>query len=71
MEIIIVIAIIIFVLFYNKTIDGKKFITDNEKFFQVLREKDYDFLAYSKYGDDVDIDELFKKRVQNAFLIGI
>ena len=71
MEIIIVIAIIVFVLFYNKTIDGKKFITDNEKFFQILRENDYDFLVYSKYGDDVDVDELFKKRVQNAFLIGI
>ena len=71
MEIIIVIAIILFVLFYNKTIDGKKFITDNEKFFQVLRESDYDFLVYSRYGDDVDVDELFKKRVQNAFLIGI
>lgn len=71
MEIIIVIAIILFVLFYNKTIDGKKFIADNEKFFQILRESDYDFLVYSKYGDDVDVDELFKKRIQNAFLIGI
>ena len=71
MEIIIAIAIIVFVLFYNKTIDGKKFVTDNEKFFQILRENDYDFLVYSRYGDDVDVDELFKKRVQNAFLIGI
>ncbi len=71
MEIIVVCALIVFVLFYNKTIDGRKFITDNEKFFQVLREEDYDFLVYSKYGDDVDCDELFKKRVQNAFMIGI
>ena len=71
MEIIIVCALIVFVLFYNKTIDGKKFITDNEKFFELLREEDFNFLAYSKYGDDVDVDELFKKRVQNAFLVGI
>ena len=71
MEIIIVCALIVFVLFYNKTIDGKKFLTDNEKFFQLLREEDYDFLVYSKYGDDADPDELYKKRIQNAFLVGI
>ena len=71
MEIIIVCALIVFVLFYNKTIDGKKFLTDNEKFFDLLREEDYEFLCYSKYGDDVDCDELYKKRIQNAFLVGI
>lgn len=71
MEIIIVCALIVFVLFYNKTIDGQKFLTDNEKFFQLLREEDYDFLVYSKYGDDADPDALYKKRIQNAFVIGI
>lgn len=71
MEIIIVCALILFILFYNKTIDGKKFITDNEKFFELLREEDYDFLCYSRFGDDVDCDELFKKRVQNALIIGV
>ena len=71
MEIIIVCALIVFICFYNKTIDGKKFIADNEKFFQLLREKDYDFLVFSKYGDDVDCDELFKKRVMNGLLFGL
>lgn len=71
MAIIVVCGLLVFVCFYNKTIDGKKFIADNEKFFQILREKDYDFLVYSKYGDDVDCDELFKRRVLNALLIGI
>ena len=71
MEIIIVCGLIVFVCFYNKTIDGKKFIADNEKFFQLLREKDYDFLVFSKYGDDVDCDELFKKRVMNGLLFGL
>ena len=65
MEIIIVCGLIVFICFYNKTIDGKKFIADNEKFFQLLREKDYDFLVFSKYGDDADCDELFKKRVNH------
>lgn len=71
MEIIIVCALIVFICFYNKTIDGKKFIADNEKFFQLLRENDYDFLVFSKYGDDVDCDELFKKRVMNGLLFGL
>lgn len=71
MEIIIVCGLIVFICFYNKTIDGKKFIADNEKFFQLLREKDYDFLVFSKYGDDVDCDELFKKRVMNGLLFGL
>ena len=71
MEIIIVCGLIVFICFYNKTIDGKKFIAGNEKFFQLLREKDYDFLVFSKYGDDVDCDELFKKRVMNGLLFGL
>ena len=70
MEIIIVCAILIFVLLYNKTIDGKKFMADNSKYFNLLREKDYDFYVYSKYGEDVDPDALFKKRIQNSVLIG-
>ena len=28
-------------------------------------------LKYSKYGDDADPDSLYKKRIQNAFVIGI
>ncbi len=70
MDIIIVCAILIFILFYNKTIDGKKFLVDNEKYFQVLREEDYDFLLYAKYGDDVEPDLLFRKRVTTALFFG-
>lgn len=70
MAIIIVCSILIFVLFYNKTIDSKKFIIDNEKYFQYLREKDYDFLVQLKYGEDVDCDELFKKRIENGAICG-
>ena len=48
MEIIIVCEILIFILFYNKTEDGKKFIADNEKYFELIRESDYDFYVYAK-----------------------
>ncbi len=70
MDIIIVCAILIFILFYNKTIDGKKFLIDNEKYFQALREEDYDFLLYAKYGDDVIPDLLYRKRITNALIAG-
>ena len=63
MEVIIVAVIIIGVLLYNHTIDKDKFIKDNTKYFNILREADYDFLVASKYGDKVDSNVLFQKRI--------
>ena len=68
MEIIIVGAIIIFVLIYNNTIDKDKFIADNQKYLESLKEDDYQFLVYARYGEEVDIDQLFSKRVSYAFI---
>ena len=70
MEILIVSAVIIFVLIYNNTIDKEKFIMDNEKYFQLIREEDYTFLVYAKYGENVDVDILFRKRITYAFITG-
>ena len=70
MDIILVCAILIFILFYNKTIDGKKFLIDNEKYFQALREEDYDFLLYAKYGEEAEPDLLFRKRITTALIFG-
>ncbi len=64
MEIFICGALILGVLLYNKTIDGKKFIKDNEGLFNLLREDDYDFLVAAKYGEKVDPNILFNKRIQ-------
>ena len=66
-EVVIVGAIIIFVLIYNNTIDKNKFIADNERYFDILREEDYNFLVYAKYGEDVDPNILFRKRIYYAF----
>lgn len=63
MEIVIVAVIIVSVLIYNKTIDKDKFIKDNAQYFDLLREDDYNFLVMAKYGDKVDSDVLFQKRV--------
>ncbi len=64
-------AIIIFVLVYNNTIDKNKFIADNEKYFQIIREDDYSFLVAAKYGEEADADQLFRQRVMYAAIAGI
>ena len=68
MEVIIVGAILIGVLLYNRTIDGKKFIKDNEVIFEHLKESDYDFLVAARYGDKVDPVALYNKRIKMAFI---
>ena len=67
MEVILVGAIIIFILIYNNTIDKDKFFADNQKYFEALKEEDYQFLVYAKYGEDVDVDQLYSKRITTAF----
>lgn len=68
MEILIVGAIIIFILIYNNTIDKDKFFADNQKYLEAFKEDDYQFLVYAKYGEDVDLDQLYSKRVTTAFI---
>lgn len=70
MDIIIVCAILIYILFYNKTVDGKKFMADNEKYFEALREEDYNFLVYAKYGEDAEPDILYRKRITTSLIAG-
>ena len=68
MEILIIGAIIIFVLIYNNTIDKDKFFADNQKYLEAFKEDDYQFLVYARYGEDVDVDQLYSKRITSAFI---
>lgn len=68
MEVLIVGAIFLWILFYNNTIDKRKFMIDNEKYFEAFKEDDYDFLVYAKYGEDVDVKTLYSKRVIYAIV---
>lgn len=70
-EIFIVILLIIGVLTYNKTIDFKRFLIDNNNIFKLLKEDNYEFLVFSKYGERVDVDVLFQKRISNAILVAV
>lgn len=62
-------VLIVIVLLVQGKIDGNKFIKDNEKAFKLLKEDDYDFLVAAKYGDGVDPDILFEKRIKNGLLV--
>ena len=68
MEILVVGAIIVFILIYNNTIDKDKFFADNQKYLEAFKEDDYQFLVYARYGEDVDVDQLYSKRVTYAFI---
>ncbi len=67
---IVAVGILILLIFNVRgQISFNKFIEDNEKLFFKLKESDYDFLVAARYGEKVDPNVLFKKRVQNALLI--
>ncbi len=68
MEILIIGVIILFVLDYNQKVNTRKFIKDNEQYFKILKEDNYDFLVKAKYGEEVDPDILFSVRVKNGFI---
>ena len=67
---ILVIGIVSFVvLTVNGYIKPNKFIQDNQDIFLKLKEEDYDFLVRAKYGDGLDSDVLYQKRIKNGLLV--
>ena len=71
-EIFLVGIIVLFIFFYTGKINTGKFVADNKDLFMLLKESDYDFLLYAKYGDRVyDPNQVFMKRVRNGFLVFI
>ncbi len=68
MEFAIVVLIVIFVLTYGGAINTKKLYEDNKALFALLKEKDYDFLVKSKYGGEVDPDQMFEKRIKQLMI---
>ena len=64
LEIIIIGAITFFILIYNGAINTNKFFGENKNVFELLQEKDYEFLLRAKYGERVyDVSQVFRKRV--------
>lgn len=72
MEIFVIGVIILFIFFYIGKINTGKFVADNKDLFMLLKESDYDFLLYAKYGDRVyDPNAVFMKRIRNGCLVTV
>ena len=69
MELAIITLIVVFVLVYRGSVDPTQLYKDNREFINMLKEGDYDFLAQTKYGSDVDVDALFLKRLKTTGLV--
>ena len=64
-----ILAVIIFVImFATGQISFNQLITDNEAFFRKLKEDDWDFYVKARYGNLVNPDILFNKRVRNGVM---
>ena len=68
-EIAVIAVIIFFILTYSGKISIGKLIADNEMYLRKLKESDYDFYVKAKYGDTVNPDLLFNKRIRNALIV--
>lgn len=68
-EILIIGVIIFAILIYNGAISTSKFFGENKGIFELLQEKDYEFLLRAKYGDRVyDVSQVFRKRVFHGLI---
>ncbi len=71
-EILIVGAIAFALFMYNGVISTSKFFGENKNIFELLQEKDYEFLLRAKYGDRVyDVSQVFRKRVFKGLITTI
>ena len=66
-ETIVIIGLILVGLFYTDTVSANKFINTDDGYLLSLKEKDYDFYVAAKYGENVNVNQLFMARVKNAF----
>ena len=65
---IIIAAIVVFIFWYNQVFDANKFFKDARGLFMFLMEDDYKFYATMKYGEKVNIYDMFEKRVRDAII---
>lgn len=67
-EVIIVAVIVFGIMTITGQISINQLISDNQMLFMKLKEKDWDFYVRAKYGNDVNPDILFNKRIKNALI---
>ncbi|MFI3260887.1 MAG: hypothetical protein R3Y13_04155 [bacterium] len=66
------IFIIVVLVFTGMTITGQlsigQLVSDNEAIFRKLKEDDFDFYVYAKYGDKISPNALFNQRVRDGLI---
>lgn len=67
-EILIIGVIFLYIMNYTGKISANRFIADNEVYFRKLKEDDWDFYVKAKYGEGVNADILFNKRIRNGLV---
>ena len=68
-EILLIGVIVFFLLIYTGRISTTKFFGENKGVFELLQEKDYEFLLRAKYGERVyDVSQVFRKRIFNGLI---
>jgi hypothetical protein len=68
MEFILIGIILLLIFQSHKLINAKKFIDDNQEYFRGMMEEDYEFLLISKYGENVNVEVEYSKRIRNAIV---
>ena len=68
-EIVIIAFIIFLIMFSNGQISFNQLINDYEQLFKKLKEDDWDFFVKAKYGNNVNPDILFNKRIKNGLMV--
>ncbi len=68
-EIIILGILIVFIMNYSGRISTNRFLDDNSDYILKLKEDDWDFLIYAKYGNNYNPNALFLKRIKTALIV--
>lgn len=71
MVFLLVAIIFFFIVIYNNVIQPKEFINEAQPLFKFLLESDYEFLLKLKYGNDVNVSEMFGIRVRNGLIVTV
>ena len=67
---IVAVAVIVFgIMTITGQLSVTQLISDNQILFQKLKEKDWDFFVRARYGNNMNPDILFNKRIRNAILV--
>ena len=69
MELAIILIIVMFVLTYRGSINFEELYRENEQLVLMLKESDFDFLVLAKYGEGVNPNNLFEKRLKTTGLV--